>query len=128
MIEIAKQVQDGTLNPLEGLAKVKEIQKQFEEELEKALFIIMPDAISELEKYGGSAKLNGRAFSITSGGRYIYSADEEYKKIEEQLKKRAAVLLAATKAYSSGNRFITDDGEEVLPVEFKPNKTSISVK
>lgn len=124
LLDLKQQAIEGTKNPLELLAEAKKIEKI----LEDVMFTIKPLAVEEIEKHGGSAKINGVSFAKTAGGRYVYNTDTEWGKINKQLKDREVKLIAATKAYENGDVYVTDDGEQILPVEFKSNAPSVSVK
>lgn len=125
--ELVESVNNGNMNALQAAAYCRKMMAAFE----TAYKAIQGSILSEIAFYGKEkAMLYGCQFSLVStGNRYDYSADDQYRTIETQLSDRKKLLEIAAK---SGKIVIDDEtGEEIRPVPVKSYSTTtilVSIK
>ena len=126
-IEIAKQVESGNMNPLQGYVMLKQIEAQ----LKDCFDIVKDQAIDKAEKYGkGEHEAYGCKFQVrNAAGRWDFSNLQEHSEMKQALKDYEDGMKAAYKARLSGQVMVNQSTGELneLP-EFKEGKTTISIK
>lgn len=117
----ANAVKEGEINPLNFLAALKKL----EQEIQLCKTLVEEEALDEIDKYPEKTiELDGFSVTQTSGGRYSYKEDGEWKELEKNKKNREKQMQQAYK--TEGELVI--DGEVIPPADYIPNKKSISIK
>lgn len=122
---VTQAIQDGWIDALKAHLYFKAVKK-LAESVEKNT---LSDAITEADKYGSDNQLYGAEFNIQGTSETLdYEQDEEYRQLNEALKRRKQLLNDAYKASRAGVAMVDDSGEQlpVVPVK-KPSGQTISV-
>lgn len=119
--EIKQLVLDGDINPLNAL----EAHKRMSDYLSEFKSAIEDLAKDEYYKHGEKkVSFGGAEFSISQGGRYDYSNDEEWRALNNAKKEREKLLQTAYK--TEGDLVV--DGELIEKPKYNHNKESVTVK
>lgn len=109
---ITEGIENGEIDALQAHLYFKAVQNVAKQVVDNTL----SDAIAEADNYGKDNKKFGAEFSIKNSPDTLdYEQDEEYKRLNEQLKERKKLLNDAHKASQDG-RSIIDESGEVVPV------------
>ena len=118
---ILHQVEEGEVNPLEAL----EAYKRFSALLEDFKKKVIPYGYDEMDKYSEKeVSYGGAKFSVSSGGRYSYSHDEEWTSLNNAKKARESLMQ---QAYKTDGELVVD-GEIIPEASYSPNAKSITIK
>jgi hypothetical protein len=119
--EMIARVEEGYENELEIYCLLDDLQKSIEAAKER----IKVAAIAVREKYPEKTlEKFGKKISITSGGRYDYKTNDEWKSLDSKRKEVEKNMKTAYDMYKQGKELVID-GEIIPPAEFKPSKQSL---
>lgn len=123
ILKLVSDVENGDINPLEALTKVKELEDLVKDAKAK----ISEDAITEYEKHGEkTVDIYGYEISYTASGRYTYSNNNDWVNIDNSRKELEKKMQAAYKAAMTMLDEAT--GEMIPAAEYKANKPSLRLK
>ena len=96
--------------------------------LEASLKLIKNQAIEEANRYNGETYRGYEIQVREGGGRYSYDHLPQWRHLKDQLKEMEKVAQNAFKMYLKGDIYVSNDGEQIEPAQFKQNEPSILFK
>lgn len=120
--EMHNDVRNGDADALAVFGEMRRLEKT----IKYISDLILPEAISEFEKYGEkTVKLSGFEFAKTQSGRYKFT----HPRLEEIESEAKSIQKKMQAAYNLGINVVDEDtGESYPPAEYTPSKISLSVK
>lgn len=121
--EKKQQVLNGDYNALKLYGELADLEKA----IKKAKAEILEDAIIEFEKHGEkSVSANGFEISKSQSGRYDYSDNADWNKLQSNIKELEKKMQAA---YKGGGEILDNDtGEIIEPATYKASKEGLKFK
>jgi len=110
--DIAQQVQEGDIDPIDGYIELYEVKKIAEEMIQ----VIQDDAINRAEDLDCDHVQKGYHVQVKTRTNYSYKNSPKWHQYKEQLKNLEAQMKFAA---SHGELAKTEDGEVIEPAEVK---------
>ena len=119
--EAVQSVIDGESNPLEVWGLLKDVEPM----IAKAKAEIEPGVIAEARKYHGQTWQGWGIEVRPSAGRWDFSNNPEWVRLRDAIKEVEDAGKAAHKEYEKGRRMVSEDGEVIMPAEYKAGKETV---
>lgn len=124
--DLRDAVTGGFIDPLSAYTMLHRLMACVKMDIEQ----VQAAAISEAEKYDGKT-FEFKGYEITkkaAGGTWNYKHLADWNEAKESLKSLEEKHQMAFKMAEKGDKYVTEDGEEIEPASYTPGKDTISLK